>query len=100
MQTRNVLITNVISLKHGKIYVVCVCHFLGVVILCCQGQVDTMKRTGEKKRFGKGFMSSHEFPNEQTKESYLIEIGELTKRLERYYNYYNRFTTLCRGLPR
>jgi len=42
-----------------------------------------IKRTGEKKRFGKGFMPSHEFPNEQTKESYLIEIGELTKRLER-----------------
>ena len=41
-----------------------------------------MKRS-EKKRFGKGFMPSHEFPNEQTKESYLIEIGELTKRLER-----------------
>jgi len=42
-----------------------------------------MKRTGEKKRFGKGFMPSSEFPNEQTKESFLIEIGELTKRLER-----------------
>jgi len=41
-----------------------------------------MKRS-EKKRFGKGFMPLHEFPNEQTKESYLIEIGELTKRLER-----------------
>jgi len=44
--------------------------------------VPTMKRA-EKKRFGKGFLPSHEFPNEQTKESYLIEIGELTKRLER-----------------
>jgi len=42
-----------------------------------------MKQTSEKKRFGKGFISSHDYPNEQTKESYLIEIGELTKRLER-----------------
>jgi len=46
------------------------------------GSVFTMKRA-EKKRFGKGFIPSHEFPNEQTKESYLLEIGELTKRLER-----------------
>lgn len=45
---------------------------------CCL----TMRRS-EKKRFGKGFMPSHEFPNEQTKESYVIEIEELTKRLER-----------------
>jgi len=44
-----------------------------------------MKRTESKKRFGKGFLPSHEFPNEQTKESFLIEIGELTKRLERFH---------------
>ena len=74
-QTRHVLIVTIISLKHWR-------------DLCCVNMsflllVNTMKRTGEKKRFGKGFLPSHEFPNEQTKESYLIEIGELTKRLER-----------------
>jgi len=78
------------------------------MILCVYVDKDksavvlTMKRS-EKKRFGKGFIPSHEFPNEQTKESYMLEIGELTKRLERYevqfcfgkhgVQYY--FTSIC-----
>jgi len=72
--------------SHRAVFAYPLSAFSYVLVSVVKGKsssVLAMKRTGERKRFGKGFMTSHEFPNEQTKESFLIEIGELTKRLER-----------------
>jgi hypothetical protein len=42
-----------------------------------------VKRPGEKKRGGKSQIPAHDCVNEQTKESYLVEIKELDSRLTR-----------------
>ena len=44
---------------------------------------NMVKRPLEKKRGGKSQIPAHEFINEQTKESYLVEIKELDSRLSR-----------------
>jgi len=38
---------------------------------------------GEKKKGSKGQLPAHEYINEQTKDSYVIEIRELDSRLTR-----------------